>query len=680
MARIACSPPSAQARMASSWRARRCHAVSPCRSATSAARSNHGRAPRCRCARVRRARAPPAPRTAPRAGRLARPRRARPARAGPRRRAAPGPAPRRRRRHPAAPAWRRPPHRPRSRRRSPWGGRPPGRSCRWRRGWCLPWRQPRSVQGRRRVSRGHQRPGGRDVALGRRHVARGQGGVGQADQQVRALGRGQPGEQGEAELARLDGLARGDQHAHQHLVGRATPPARPPGRAGGRAAPCPRRWPERPAASARRALSTSRSAAAAGAPAASASSAASSQVAPGRPGCARSTAGHARWARSPPLGREQVVQHGLAGERVAEDEAVAVDLDELRVDGGPQPVDDRSPVDVGDARQQLPVEPAAQHRGGADHPPGRRVEQTHAAPDRLAQARGHRGRELAAPRPTRRPPAAACPPRPGPRAAPRRGTACRRRGRARSRRARRAGVGVARQAATIRSTSSSASGAMRTIAAGSRRSNRSSSSRGVALGPRGRHAQHGLGGQRVAEVVEGGEGLRVGPVQVLHHEHAAPPVAVGAQEPHDRLGEQERASPRRPGRPVAPPGRAPAVRGAPPSPASAGESGTRRRAERPEERLDERAVGHRVGARHRAPGEHRAAARGGGFGGGGGQARLPRARLGDQPDHAAAARGHRVDPLAQQRRPRRRARSGPGRAPVDPRAAAASGCCPRCSA
>ena len=170
--------------------------------------------------------------------------------------------------------------------------------------------------------------------------------------------------------------------------------------------------------------------------------------------------------------------------------------------------------------------------------------------------------------------------------------------------------------------------------------------RGVALGPRGRHAQHGLGGQRVAEVVEGGEGLRVGPVQVLHHEHAAPPVAVGAQEPHDGLGQQERRVLGGLDVLVAPPTRDEPSQ-VPAEPGERGGVGHRRRAERPEERLDERAVGHRVGARHRAPGEHRAAARGGGFGGGGGQARLARPRLGDQPDHAAAARGHRVDPLAQ---------------------------------
>ena len=53
-----------------------------------------------------------------------------------------------------------------------------------------------------------------------------------------------------------------------------------------------------PPANARRALSTSRSAASAGSPAASARSAASSHTAPGSPGLARSTAGQAREARS----------------------------------------------------------------------------------------------------------------------------------------------------------------------------------------------------------------------------------------------------------------------------------------------------------------------------------------------------------------------------------------------
>ena len=64
--------------------------------------------------------------------------------------------------------------------------------------------------------------------------------------------------------------------------------------------------------------------------------------------------------------------------------------------------------------------------------------------------------------------------------------------------------------------------------------------RPAAFRPRCGHAEHGLGEQGVAEVVEGSERLRVGPVQVLYHQDTAAPVAVGAQKTHDRLGEQQR--------------------------------------------------------------------------------------------------------------------------------------------
>ena len=468
--------------------------------------------------------------------------------------------------------------------------------------------------------------------------------MGQADQQVRALGRGQPGEQGEAELARLDGFARGDQHPHQHLVGRGRHRLLRRGE---------------PAGVPRRALGGGQSARGERPPRAL------DQPLRGLRGRARrfrqlrgQLAGGAREAgvrpfdrgprplgQAPSLRREQVVQHGLAGERVAEDEAVAVDRHDLRVDGGPQPVDDRSPVDVGDARQQLPVEPAAQHRRGADHPPGRRVEHPRAARDRLPQARGNPGCELA-----RRDPHPVLTPQ-----------------RARRDQAREQLLDEERRAVAVGAHEAGEPGGRARRGEAGRHhpvdvvlgqrpdaDDRGGVAalqpfeqlRGVALGPRGRHAQHGLGGQRVAQVVEGGQGLRVGPVQVLHHEHAAPPVAVGAQEPHDGLGQQERRVLGGLDVLVAPPTRDEPSQ-VPAEPGERGGVGHRRRAERPEERLDERAVGHRVGARHRAPGEHRAAARGGGFGGGGGQARLPRPRPGDQPDHATAARGHRVDPLPQ---------------------------------
>ena len=240
----------AQERMASSWRARRCHAVSPCRSAISAARSKCGRAPTSPCARVRRAQAPPAPRTAPRAGRLARPPRARRARAGrfvephlvqrhgggdgiqPRPRGVAAPSPRSSRSAAAGDAgggaaasaprcrrrWRRPPAPGRLRRRA---RRPP--------------RRPRSGR------RGPGRPAG--PCAGPRPA--GEAGRGRARAPRRACRRRRAPAPAPRRLADATALRRGE-------------PAGVPRRAlgGGQSA----------AASARRALSTSRSAACAGAP------------------------------------------------------------------------------------------------------------------------------------------------------------------------------------------------------------------------------------------------------------------------------------------------------------------------------------------------------------------------------------------------------------------------------
>ena len=121
-----------------------------------------------------------------------------------------------------------------------------------------------------------------------------------------------------------------------------------------------------PLARPRRALSTSRSAAFAGSPAASARSAASSHTGPGSPGWARSTAGHAREARSRRSGGSRSLEHGLAGEGVTEEELVAVDLDDLRVHGGSQRVDDRAAVHLGHPRKEVPVESPAEHRSRPD--------------------------------------------------------------------------------------------------------------------------------------------------------------------------------------------------------------------------------------------------------------------------------------------------------------------------
>ena len=100
-----------------------------------------------------------------------------------------------------------------------------------------------------------------------------------------------------------------------------------------------------------------------------------------------------------PLRWEQVVEHRLTGQRVPEPEPDPVDLDQLLVDGGPQPVDRRLAVDLGDPREQLPVEAAAQERGGAEHSPSGGIERAEAAMDGLAQAGRHGGRQVSHPRP-----------------------------------------------------------------------------------------------------------------------------------------------------------------------------------------------------------------------------------------------------------------------------------------
>ena len=110
-------------------------------------------------------------------------------------------------------------------------------------------------------------------------------------------------------------------------------------------------------------------------------------------------AGHAREARSRRSGGSRSCEHRLTGQRVPEPEPDAVDLDQLLVDGGPQRVDRRLAVDLGDAGEQLPVEAATQQRGGAEHSPGGGIERAEPAVDGLAQAGRHRGRQVSRPRP-----------------------------------------------------------------------------------------------------------------------------------------------------------------------------------------------------------------------------------------------------------------------------------------
>ena len=93
-----------------------------------------------------------------------------------------------------------------------------------------------------------------------------------------------------------------------------------------------------------------------------------------------------------PLRREELGEHGLARQRVPEPEPLAVHGDELRVDRPAQRRHGRRAVDGGDARQQVPVEAAAQHRRGGEHLPRVAVERLQAGAQRLGEAGGDRRR------------------------------------------------------------------------------------------------------------------------------------------------------------------------------------------------------------------------------------------------------------------------------------------------
>lgn len=78
-------------------------------------------------------------------------------------------------------------------------------------------------------------------------------------------------------------------------------------------------------------------------------------------------------AESSPLGREQLVQDGLARQRVAKAELLAIDDNQLLVDRQLATVHDSLSIDLGDAGNELPIEAAAEDGGGGQNrrPPGR---------------------------------------------------------------------------------------------------------------------------------------------------------------------------------------------------------------------------------------------------------------------------------------------------------------------
>ena len=158
----------------------------------------------------------------------------------------------------------------------------------------------------------------------------------------------------------------------------------------------------------------------------------------------------------------------------------------------------------------------------------------------------------------------------------------------------------------------------------------------VGLEPNGRDAQHALRDQVVGEILDHCQRLRVSPVQILEHEQAALPSGQDAQEPHDSLGEVDHRVVG-PGGTLRPPfGNQACERRSKGLELPAG--GNARCPHRGAQGFDERPVGDRAGAGHRAAADHGHAARPSGGLGRARQPRLADARFADQERGTADAR------------------------------------------
>ena len=237
---------------------------------------------------------------------------------------------------------------------------------------------------------------------------------------------------------------------------------------------------------------------------------------------------------------QQLGEHGLPGERVAEPEPLAVDGDELGVDGPTQRPDGRRAVDRGDAGEQVPVETPAQHGRGGEHLPGVRVERLRAGCAATRRSwRAPTGWAAARPA-TARPPGPAAPEVTSPASSSsiRNGSPS---------------LCSATKAGTARSTSAPDRQA-RTMSAHSRVGQGSEGEdradppalqpvEHVRDGrrpdrPGGGQAEHPLGGEGVGEVVDHRQRLRVRPVQVLEHEQAPGGTAEHPEQPDHRLADE----------------------------------------------------------------------------------------------------------------------------------------------
>jgi hypothetical protein len=290
---------------------------------------------------------------------------------------------------------------------------------------------------------------------------------------------------------------------------------------------------------------------------------------------------------------------------VAEPEALGFGGEQLGADRLAQAGHDRGLVQPGHGGQQRPVEAAAEHGGGVQQIPGRRRQHLQAPADRVGEGRGHVRTDRAGGGPAsvlldqqgrahqpgqqlidqeRQPvgggaePALDSP---------------RQRGRAQ------AGPGHVDHGRLLQPLQRHHGGGP----AGGQGGGQLAAG-GALLGAERGQAEDPLAGQVVGQVLEHGQGLGVGPVQVLQDQQAATVAGQGAQQPQDPLAEHDqglgavRGLPRPPFRDQPPQGR--------PERPQLGEVGEAAPAQLAQDRLGQRPERHRPRlARPGLPDDHR---------------------------------------------------------------------------
>ena len=240
------------------------------------------------------------------------------------------------------------------------------------------------------------------------------------------------------------------------------------------------------------------------------------------------------------LGRQQLVEHGLVDQRVAEHEVAGLDRHQLHGDGVAQHVTEDGVVDGGDLGEQLPVEPAAEDGGRRQDGSSLGAYGGETGPHRVGDARRRPAFELPADDPAvgsvDEPPGRRQPGQQlldvqrralrlrldeGPEVVGRQVAA-------------EAGGGHRHHALLVDrrqldDARPSIPEARDHLLAGRR----------GAVGADVDHAQHRLARERVGQELDDGERVGVGPLEVVEHEQPPRPVVAGAQQAHDRLADEQ---------------------------------------------------------------------------------------------------------------------------------------------